>query len=63
MIPPGRGHEHSPAEKEMVPSVHPYEYEDKSPFIFKLSDVVLIFRKGYCMVPKRGLNIGEARDG
>lgn len=36
-----------------------YEYEDKAPFIFKLTDG---FRsttpgKGYCMVPKRGLNI------
>ena len=36
-----------------------YEYEDKSPYIFKLNDG---FRsntpgKGYCMVPKRGLNI------
>jgi len=36
-----------------------YEYEDKSPFIFKLNDG---FRsstpgKGYCMVPKRGLNV------
>jgi coronin-1B/1C/6 len=40
-------------------TVRLYEYEDKSPFIFKLSDG---FRsntpgKGYCMVPKRGLNI------
>lgn len=36
-----------------------YEYEDKSPYIFKLNDG---FRsntpgKGYCMVPKRGLNV------
>ncbi|CAB9509238.1 Coronin-1B [Seminavis robusta] len=36
-----------------------YEYEDKAPFIFKLNDG---FRsntpgKGYCTVPKRGLNI------
>jgi len=36
-----------------------YEYEDKSPYIIKLNDG---FRsntpgKGYCMVPKRGLNI------
>lgn len=36
-----------------------YEFEDKEPFIFKLTDG---FRsttpgKGYCMVPKRGLNI------
>eukprot|EP00529_Nitzschia_sp_RCC80_P024022 CAMPEP_0113492930 /NCGR_PEP_ID=MMETSP0014_2-20120614/28330_1 /TAXON_ID=2857 /ORGANISM="Nitzschia sp." /LENGTH=456 /DNA_ID=CAMNT_0000386777 /DNA_START=259 /DNA_END=1632 /DNA_ORIENTATION=- /assembly_acc=CAM_ASM_000159 len=36
-----------------------YEFEEKSPYIFKLTDG---FRsttpgKGYCMVPKRGLNI------
>ena len=36
-----------------------YEYEDKAPFIFKLNDG---FRsntpgKGYCMVPKRGLDV------
>lgn len=36
-----------------------YEYEDKSPFIFKLNDGFRsnIPGKGYCMVPKRGLNI------
>jgi len=38
-----------------------YEYEDKSPYIFKLNDG---FRsntpgKGYCLVPKRGLKIME----
>ena len=36
-----------------------YEYEDKSPFLFKLNDG---FRsntpgKGYCMVPKRGVDV------
>ena len=36
-----------------------YEYEDKCPYIFKLNDG---FRsntpgKGYCLVPKRGLNV------
>ncbi len=36
-----------------------YEYEDKSPFIFKLNDGFRsnIPGKGYCLVPKRGLNI------
>lgn len=36
-----------------------YEYEDKSPFIFKLNDGFRsnIPGKGYCMVPKRGLKI------
>lgn len=36
-----------------------YEYEDKEPFIFKLNDGFRsnIPGKGYCMVPKRGLNI------
>lgn len=39
--------------------VRVYEYEDKAPHIFKLNDG---FRsntpgKGYCLVPKRGLNI------
>ncbi|KAL7580132.1 hypothetical protein ACA910_012890 [Epithemia clementina (nom. ined.)] len=36
-----------------------YEYEDKSPFVFKLNDGFRsnIPGKGYCMVPKRGLNI------
>lgn len=36
-----------------------YEYEDKSPYIFKLNDGFRsnIPGKGYCMVPKRGLNI------
>jgi coronin-1B/1C/6 len=36
-----------------------YEYEDKSPFIFKLNDGFRsnIPGKGYCTVPKRGLNI------
>ena len=36
-----------------------YEYEDKKPFIFKLNDGFRsnIPGKGYCMVPKRGLNI------
>ena len=36
-----------------------YEYEDKAPYLFKLNDG---FRsntpgKGYCLVPKRGLNV------
>jgi len=36
-----------------------YEYEDKSPYIFKLNDGFRsnIPGKGYCMVPKRGLNV------
>ena len=36
-----------------------YEYENKSPYIFKLNDGFRsnIPGKGYCMVPKRGLNI------
>jgi len=36
-----------------------YEYEDKAPYIFKLNDGFRsnIPGKGYCMVPKRGLNI------
>lgn len=36
-----------------------YEYEDKSPHIFKLNDGFRsnIPGKGYCMVPKRGLDI------
>ena len=36
-----------------------YEYEDKSPFIFKLNDGFRsnIPGKGYCSVPKRGLEI------
>ena len=36
-----------------------YEYEDKNPFIFKLNDGFRsnIPGKGYCTVPKRGLNI------
>jgi coronin-1B/1C/6 len=40
-------------------TVRLYEYEDKSPFIFKLNDGFRsnIPGKGYCMVPKRGLNI------
>lgn len=38
-----------------------FEYEDKAPYIFKLNDG---FRsntpgKGYCSVPKRGLNVGK----
>jgi coronin-1B/1C/6 len=40
-------------------TVRLYEYEDKSPFIFKLNDGFRsnIPGKGYCMVPKRGLDI------
>lgn len=36
-----------------------YEYEDNSPYIFKLNDGFRsnIPGKGYCMVPKRGLNV------
>mmetsp|Transcript_4273 Transcript_4273/g.8989 ORF Transcript_4273/g.8989 Transcript_4273/m.8989 type:complete len:451 (+) Transcript_4273:224-1576(+) len=36
-----------------------YEYEDKAPYIFKLNDGFRsnIPGKGYCMVPKRGLDI------
>jgi coronin-1B/1C/6 len=36
-----------------------YEYEDKEPFIFKLNDGFRsnIPGKGYCMVPKRGLDV------
>ena len=36
-----------------------YEYEDKSPYIFKLNDGFRsnIPGKGYCMVPKRGLDV------
>jgi coronin-1B/1C/6 len=36
-----------------------YEYEDKDPYIFKLNDGFRsnIPGKGYCMVPKRGLDI------
>jgi coronin-1B/1C/6 len=36
-----------------------YEYEDKAPFIFKLNDGFRsnIPGKGYCKIPKRGLNI------
>jgi coronin-1B/1C/6 len=36
-----------------------YEYEDKEPFIFKLNDGFRsnIPGKGYCLVPKRGLDV------
>jgi coronin-1B/1C/6 len=36
-----------------------YEYEDKSPFLFKMNDGFRsnIPGKGYCLVPKRGLKI------
>jgi coronin-1B/1C/6 len=36
-----------------------FEYEDKSPFLYKLNDGFRsnIPGKGYCMVPKRGLNV------
>ena len=36
-----------------------YEYEDKAPFIYKLNDGFRsnIPGKGYCLVPKRGLNV------
>jgi coronin-1B/1C/6 len=36
-----------------------YEYEEKSPFMFKLNDGFrsVIPGKGYCTIPKRGLNI------
>lgn len=36
-----------------------YEYEDKDPYIFKLNDGFRsnIPGKGYCMVPKRGLDV------
>jgi coronin-1B/1C/6 len=36
-----------------------YEYEEKAPFIYKLNDGFRsnIPGKGYCLVPKRGLNV------
>lgn len=40
-------------------TVRLYEYEDKNPFIFKLNDGFRsnIPGKGYCFVPKRGLDV------